>query len=192
MRRAALIFTFVLASALAASAQAVAIGATIPNFALADTEGKAVNLNDVKGKNGTVLIFVATRCPVSNGYNERMNILAKSYSAKGVNVVGVNSNVTEPASEIKAHAAQKGCTCPVLVDKGSAFADKLGANVTPEAYLIDAAGKLVYHGRIDNDRSGERVTDHDLADAIEATLAGKAVAKTELRAFGCSIKRTVE
>ena len=192
MKRTALILTFVFAMALAANAQAVAIGASVPNFALTDTDGKSVNLNDVKGKNGTVLIFVATRCPVSNGYNERMSILAKNYAAKGVNVVGINANVTEPASEIKAHAAEKGFTFPVLIDKGDVVADKLNAQVTPEAYLIDAAGKLVYRGRIDNDRSGERVTSNDLADAIEATLDGKAVAKTEIKAFGCSIKRAVE
>src|SRR6476660_1571863 len=108
MRRAALIVTFVFALACAASAQSVAIGSTVPNFSLSDTDGKAVNLNDVKGKNGTVLIFVATRCPVSNGYNERMSKLASEYKAKGVNVVGINSNVTESPSEIKAHATEKG------------------------------------------------------------------------------------
>ena len=192
MKRVALILAFILASVFAANAQAVGIGTTVPNFALSDTDGKAVNLNDIRGKNGTVLIFVATRCPVSNGYNERMSTLAKNYRAKGVNVIGINSNVTEPASEIKAHAAEKGFPFQVLVDKGSAVADKLDAQVTPEAYLIDASGKLVYRGRIDNDRSGERVTDYDLANAIDAILAGKAVAKTEVRAFGCSIKRTVE
>ena len=180
MKRAALILTFVLALAFAASAQAVGVGAVVPNFSLADTDGKAVSLNDVKGKNGTVLIFIATRCPVSNGYNERMTALAKKYSSLGVNVVGINSNVTEPPSEIKAHAAEKGFPFKVLVDKGDVAADKLDAQVTPEAYLIDAAGKLAYRGRIDNDRSGERVTASELADAIDAVLAGKAVAKTDV------------
>ena len=64
-----------------------------------------------------------------------------------------------------------------------------GAQVTPEAYLLDAGLKLVYRGRIDNSRNGDAITATELRDALEATLAGKPVEKTEARAFGCSIKR---
>ena len=190
MKRALLTLSLIVAAAIAASAQGVKIGADVPDLSLSDTDGKAVALSSLKGTNGTVLIFVATRCPVSNGYNERMTKLASDYKAKGVNVIGINSNVTESPSEIKSHAADKGFTFPVLVDKGSVIADKLEAQVTPEAYLIDAAGKLVYRGRIDNSRSGDGITSSELREAIDATLAGKAVAKTEVRAFGCSIKRS--
>ena len=93
------------------------------------------------------------------------------------------------AADIKQHAAAKGLTFPILKDAGNRVADQLGAQVTPEAYLLDASGKLVYHGRIDNSRNGDSITSTELRDAIEATLAGKPVAKTEVRAFGCSIKR---
>src|SRR3979411_3053579 len=82
-----------------------AIGATIDDFKLPDADGTEHSLNSLKGKNGAVLIFIATRCPVSNGYNERMEALARDYQAKGINVIGINSNVTEPASEGKWHAA---------------------------------------------------------------------------------------
>src|SRR5438445_10524033 len=89
---------------------APAIGATIDDFKLADAGGTAHSLKSLKGKNGAVLIFIATRCPVSNGYNERMEALARDYQAKGINVIGINSNVTEPASEVKSHAAEKHLT----------------------------------------------------------------------------------
>jgi len=65
----------------------------------------------------------------------------------------------------------------------------VGAAVTPEAYLLNAAGKLVYHGRIDNSRNGDAITSNDLRDAIDEMLAAKPVAKTEAKAFGCTIKR---
>lgn len=167
----------------------LALGAVVPDFKLPDADGNEHTLASLKGKSGTVLIFVATRCPVSNAYNERMQKLAEGYRARGVNVVGINSNSIEPAAEVKSHAAEKGLTFAILKDKGNVVADRFGAQSTPEAYLLDASGKLVYHGAIDNSRNGDSITSAYLSDAIEATLAGKPIEKPEVKAFGCSIKR---
>jgi peroxiredoxin len=166
-----------------------AIGATIVDFTLPDVDGKDHSLNSLKGKNGTVLIFVAVQCPISNAYNERMEKLAQDYKARGVNVVGINANSTEPVASVKAHAAEKHLTFPILKDKGNKIADSLGATRTPEAYFLDANNKLIYHGRIDNSRDASQVISSELGDALEATLTGKPVAKTTADAFGCSIKR---
>ena len=168
---------------------APAIGAAVADFTLPDADGKEHTLASLKGAKGTVIIFIATKCPVSNAYNERMQKLAEDYKAKGINVVGINANSTEPAAEVKSHAAEKGLTFAILKDPNNKIADRFGAQVTPEAYLLDASGKLVYHGRIDNSRNGDAITATELRDAIEATLAGKPVEKTEVKAFGCSIKR---
>ena len=166
-----------------------AIGAMIEDFKLPDADGAQHTLNSLKGKNGAVIIFIATRCPVSNGYNDRMEKLAQDYQAKGINVIGINSNSTEPASEVKSHAAEKHLTFAILKDDGNKIADRFGANHTPEAYVIDASGKLVYHGRIDNSQKIEAITSNDLRDALDALLAGKPIQKTTSVAFGCSIKR---
>ncbi|MET0626378.1 MAG: thioredoxin family protein [Pyrinomonadaceae bacterium] len=168
---------------------ALAVGAVAPDFTLPDADGREHTLASLKGKSGTVIIFVATKCPVSNAYNARMQKLADDFRAKGVNVVGINSNVSEPASEVKSHAAEKGLTFTMLKDAGNQIADRYDAQVTPEAYLLDASGKLVYHGRIDNSRNGDSITSSELREAIEAVLAGKPVQKSEVKAFGCSIKR---
>jgi peroxiredoxin len=168
---------------------AITLGAVVPDFTLPDAGGKARSLASLKGKSGTVLIFMATRCPVSNGYNERMEKLAVDYRARGVNVVGINANSTESIEEVKRHAAEKGLSFTILKDGGNLIADRFDAQVTPEAYLLDASGKLVYHGRIDNSRNGDSITSTELRDAVEAVLAGKAVEKPEAKAFGCSIKR---
>jgi peroxiredoxin len=166
-----------------------AIGATIMDFTLPDTDGKDHSLNSLKGKNGTVLIFVAVQCPISNAYNERMEKLAQDYKARGVNVVGINANSTESAADVKRHAADKKLTFTILKDNGNKIADSLGATRTPEAYFLDANSKLLYHGRIDNSRDLSQVNSSELRDALEATLAGKPVAKTTANAFGCTIKR---
>jgi peroxiredoxin len=118
-----------------------------------------------------------------------MEKLAQEYKAKGINFIGINANNTEPASEVKSHAAEKGLTFTILKDDGNKIADRLGATRTPEAYALDANMKLVYHGRIDNSQKVEGVTSEDLRDALNEMLAGKAVTKTGGAAFGCTIKR---
>ena len=191
-----LAFVFVIAGAMATSARvegevpaAPAIGATIEDFTLPDFNGTERSLKSLAGKKGTVLLFIAVQCPVSNAYNERMAKLAEDYKAKRITVIAINSNVAEDAAAVKAHAEQNKLSFPILKDPGNKIADKLGASVTPEAYFIDQNNKLLYHGRIDNARNAAQLETSDLRNALDAALAGKAIEKTEAKAFGCSIKR---
>jgi peroxiredoxin len=166
-----------------------AIGATIEDFTLPDVDGTNRTLASLEGKNGTVLLFIAVQCPVSNAYNERMEKLAQDYKAKGINVIGINSNVSEDAGAVKSHAAENKLTFVILKDPANKIADRLGATKTPEAYLLDANNKLLYHGRIDNSKDPAGVNASELRDAIDLTLSGKPVEKTTATAFGCTIKR---
>jgi peroxiredoxin len=166
-----------------------AIGATIEDFTLPDTDGTNRTLASLEGKKGTVLLFISVQCPVSNAYNERMEKLAQDYKSKGINVIGINSNVAEDAGVVKAHAGESKLTFPILKDPGNKVADRLGATKTPEAYFISADNKLLYHGRIDNSRDAAGVNASELRDALDLTLSGKPVEKTTALAFGCTIKR---
>lgn len=166
-----------------------AVGTMLPDFTLPDTNGKASAFNSLKGKNGTVLIFLSAQCPVVKGYNERINQIAADYQAKGINFVGINSNATESLDWVKSNATEVGYKFPVLIDKGNVWADKLGATVTPEVYFFDEKNVLLYQGAIDNDRSGKNVSEQILRTAFDSKLSGKAIAKTKSNAFGCSIKR---
>jgi len=188
MKRVVLLFAAILAIGVAANAQGLAIGGKMENFSLTDANGKAQTLNDVKGTNGTVIIFVSSQCPVVRAYNERMNQIATDYKAKGINVIGVNANVTESPMEIKMHG-EATYKFPVLIDKNSVLAEKINANNTPEAFFVDSKNVLLYHGAIDNDRSGRNVTEPYLRNAFEAALAGKKVEKASTVAFGCTIKK---
>src|SRR5262249_61687467 len=114
-----------------------AIGTMIEDFKLPDADGKEHSLSSLKGKNGTVLIFIATKCPVSNGYNERMEKLAQDYRAKGVNGIGINSNSTEPATEVKAHAAEKHLPFTIQNDGGTKTPDRLQSTSTQGEYHRD-------------------------------------------------------
>ena len=188
MKKTAFLFSLFFAFVLTANAQGLAIGATMENFSLADTSGKMQSLNEMKGTKGSVIIFVSAQCPVVRMYNERMNQIASDYQAKGINVIGINSNVTENGEQIKSHAALT-FNFPVLIDKNSVLADKLGATRTPEVYYVDSKNTLLYHGAIDNDRFGKNVTEKYLTSAFDLSLAGKKIEKTSVDAFGCTIKR---
>src|SRR4030095_3892161 len=165
-----------------------AIGATIGDFTLPAAHGTNRTLASLKGKNGSVIIFIAVQCPVSNAYNERMEKLAQDYKAKGINVIGIHSTVTEDASAVKAHASQNKLTFTILKDAGNKIADRLGATKTPEAYFLDANYKLLYHGRIDNSKDPAGVNTNELRDALDLSLSGKPVEKTTATAFGCTLR----
>jgi peroxiredoxin len=178
-----------LAGAAAALSQVPAIGSTIDNFSLADTAGTSQSLNGLKGRNGAVVVFLSAQCPVVKGYVERINQLAADYQAKGINFIGINSNSTESLDWVRSNKTEYGYKFPVLIDKGNVVADKLGATVTPEVFYVDAKGTLLYHGALDNDRSGRNVTTNYLRTAFEESLSGRKVARTSANAFGCTIKR---
>ena len=188
-----LALSFVLAAAAFAfggsKANSISIGQPVADFKLPDVDGHEHSLASLKGKNGTVIIFLSAQCPVVRAYGERIEKLAEDYSARGVNVIGINSNVTESTDDIKRHISDNHFSFVVLRDKGSKVADMLGAERTPEVFFLDASNKLVYRGRIDNHINVAMVQSNDLRNAIDATLAGKPVVKTEAAAFGCSIKR---
>src|SRR5688572_16952268 len=98
------------------AAWALNIGAPAPDFTLTATDGKEYGLSKaLKENDAAVVVFIATKCPYSNAYNERYNemIGALKKKAKKVAFLAVNSNVTEPMDEVKAHATEKKFIFPV-------------------------------------------------------------------------------
>jgi peroxiredoxin len=193
MKRVNLLIIFAILAAAAivpvSRARDISAGTALEDFTLSDINGKDRSFNDLKGKNGAVIIFLSAQCPVVRGYVDRINSLAADYQAKGINFIGVNSNAGESLDWVRSNAAEYGFKFPVLIDKGNVLADRLGANVTPEAYYFDAKNVLMYRGAIDNDRSGRNVSETFLKTAFDAGLSGKKIEKTSANAFGCSIKR---
>jgi peroxiredoxin len=161
-------------------------------FSLNDAQGKQVKLVEYQGKN-VVLVFISTKCPYSNAFNDVMEKLANDYSSKGVTFLGINSNKAETVEQVAQHAKEKGLTFTILKDPDNKVADLYGAQVTPEAFVIDQKGTIVYHGALGS--SGRPTTDpskassDDIRAALDELLAGKAIAKAKTKAFGCTIKR---
>ena len=170
-----------------ANAASLAIGSTVENFSLPDSNGAEKSLSSLRGTKGTVIVFYSTRCPWVAAYAERIDQIAKDYKSKGINVVGINANSTEPEDEVKTKSASLGF--PMLIDKGNKIADMLGAERTPEIYFLNSNNVLVYHGAVDNNKDVSMVNKTFLRDAIDATLSGKAIEKADVPAIGCTIKK---
>jgi len=159
------------------------------NFTLPDYNGVKHSLSDFKDAKAIVLMFIATQCPVSNGYNTRMVSLYNDYKNKNVVVIGINSNKQESIEEVKQHAKDHGFEFTILKDDKNVIADKFGASVTPEIFVLNPSLDILYHGRIDDSRRESDVTSHDLRNALDEILAGKPVTVTTTKAFGCTIKK---
>ena len=170
-------------------ANGLEIGSTVESFSLPDTDGKSHTLDSLRGKKGTVIVWLSAQCPVVAAYKDRINEIAAAYKDKGINFIGINSNATEDLTWVKSNAAEFGYKFPMLIDKGNVLADKWGATVTPEVYFLDNKNVLKYHGAIDNDRSGKNIQEQFLKTAFDSALTGKAIEKTKTAAFGCSIKK---
>lgn len=171
-----------------AAAPAVRVGEKLAGFTLADLKGAAVNVSTA-GTKPVVVIFISTKCPVSNRYHQRMIDLYQAYEPKGVRFYFVNANQNEPPGEVASHAREAGFPFPVLKDEGNVLADRLDAQATPEAYAFDRGGVLRYHGRVDDAQNAARVKEESLKKAIESLLEGREVSPAETKAFGCTIKR---
>src|SRR5690242_9121935 len=140
--------SFALAGVLA-YAQEFKLGSKVSDFEVQDLSGKPATFASLRGP-VTVVTFISTKCPISNGYNDRMNAIYKEYSAKGVKFIFVNANRDEPSREVQEHAQSVGFAFPVYKDPRNELADRFGAQVTPENYVIDSAGTIRYHGYVDD------------------------------------------
>jgi peroxiredoxin len=164
-------------------------GDKIEGFTLTDYEGNKHSLSDYSESKAIVIMFIATKCPVSNDYNSRMEKVFNDYKNKEVSFLGINSNKTEDVSEIGIHAKDNELTFTILKDEKNVIADKFDASFTPEIYVLSSDFELLYHGRIDNSRRESEVKVTDLRNALDEILSGKSVSNPETKAFGCTIKR---
>ena len=169
--------------------------------AAAKPQAKPV-LTDVKGKQhapfksektkAVVFVFMLRDCPVSNVYAPELTRIHKEYSAKGVALYLVHPDRDTNAKSAIAHAKEYKLIAPVVLDHDHKLTRLAEAEVTPEAAVFDAQGRLVYRGRIDNLYAGFgkkrfKPTKRDLRDTLDALLAGKRLAKRTTEAVGCYI-----
>ena len=168
----------------------VEFDSVVKDFTLKDADGTSHTLYKLsEEKPATVVLFLATQCPIATDYAERIVALATTYDEKNVQFIGINSNKQEQIEEISAYSEKHGFEFHVLKDAENKIADYFGARRTPEVFLLDAERVLRYAGAIDN--SPKEPTKHYLRDALDLVITGKDIPKSakKTRAVGCTIKR---
>lgn len=194
-RRFVLAALAVVALAAPASAQ-LAIGDAVPmgDAKMKNVNGKELTLAGSAGKHGTLVVFTCNACPWAKKWEKRVADIGNAALAAGLGVVAINSNdpsvnAEDGYAEMQKRSKALKLKFPYVVDATSDVARAFGATRTPEAFVFDAQGKLVYHGTIDdNANDAAAVKEAWLKDAVNAVAAGKAVSVAETKAFGCTIK----
>jgi peroxiredoxin len=193
---AALALTSVAGARADETTAALAIGKSAPkaDVKMANVDGKSISIAEAKGPKGTLVVFTCNSCPYAQAWQSRIAELGNTYSKQGVGVIAINANdpgvsPKDDMAGMKDRAKLLSLEFPYVMDASSDVARAFGATRTPEAFLFDAKGKLVYHGAIDdNGREPDKVTARWLNDALVATVAGKTVAVQETKSIGCGIK----
>lgn len=173
------------------------IGASLPksDLKMKNIGGDDVSFKDAMQKKGLLVIFTCNTCPVVKKYQTRLNEVCKYALGNGVGVIMINSNEATRESgdsydDMKDYAKASGFDWNYVVDDKSNMANEFGATRTPENFLFNADGKLVYHGAVDdNQNGGDAVSRKHLRVAIDELLAGKEISTKNTRSVGCTIKR---
>ena len=172
------------------------LGTKAPDFTLPDTvSGKQINLNEIKGKKATVVMFLCNHCPYVIHVNDEIVRITQDYANQEVSFVGISSNdvVNYPddsPEKMTIHAKKTGYTFPYLYDESQEVAKAYDAACTPDFYVFDTDLQLAYRGRIDDSRpsNGVALSGKDLRAAIDAVLNGDEVSKVQYPSGGCNIK----
>jgi peroxiredoxin len=171
------------------------LGTALPKFRLPDVDGRNVSSDDFTTAPGLLVAFICQHCPYVKHMRQEFAAFAKQYRDRGLAVVGIMSNDTtahpdDGQAGMKDEAAAVGYTFPYLFDESQSVAKAFRAACTPDLFLFDRDGRLVYRGQFDDSRpeNGRPVTGADLRAAADAVLAGAPVPAAQKASIGCNIK----
>ena len=180
MRRALVVAALLLAAAACTSHASPPVHAQVPHdvYELA------------RGAPFTVVTFFSAHCPCQRVHDARWKELVAETSPRGVRFVFIDSE-SEASPAFDANQAEiRGYSWPIVSDPEGRWADLLGAEFATDTFVVDASGRVRFHGGIDSDRS--HLTDDAkpyLRDALRALLAGEEPANPEPKVLGCALRR---
>ena len=171
------------------------LGTVAPDFILPDPNGKLVALGDFSAKTAVLIAFICNHCPFVKHVRSELARLGQDYLARSVGIVAISSNDVDNYPEdspakMAEEAKEAGYSFPYLYDGSQSVAQAYRAACTPDFFLFDQNRKLAYRGQLDDSRPGNGipVSGRDLREALDAVLAGQAVATVQKPSLGCNIK----
>ena len=192
------LMAFVAGRILAQNIKSIAVGSKAPKteVKMKDVTGKTVSIKDAMKQNGALVMFSCNTCPYVVKNEDRIKEIAAYALKNNIGVIILNSNEAKRNDEdgfkaMQVYANQQGYNWYYVEDVKSEVADAFGATRTPETFLINNYGSIVYKGAIDDNPSeADNVKRSHLKIAIDETLSGKTVTVKESKSVGCGIKRS--
>ena len=163
------------------------------NIVLSDLKGNFFSLDSLLNPVCSVIIFFSPECPLSENYTLTSNTLFHKYSSDSIQFIGIIPGKQYNMEEINKFQTKYNLLYPIYLDEEKELTNYLGANITPECFVLNKNKNVIYHGAIDNwavDLGKKRtlVTEHYLNDAIQHVLNAIAIDKTYVEAVGCYIE----
>ncbi|GAA5785310.1 thioredoxin family protein [Chitiniphilus shinanonensis] len=172
----------------------LALGSALPRFALPDGHGVFHADSELAGPKGLLVIFICNHCPYVKHINAALAPMGEEFAALGVGMVAISANdIAQYPDDAPEHmvevARAEGYTFPYLYDETQAVAREFGAACTPDLFLFDMHGRLVYRGQFDDTRpGGAPATGEDIRHAVHALSSGHPVVADQRPSIGCGIK----
>jgi peroxiredoxin len=171
----------------------LALGSHLPEFSLRGTDGKTYTQTDFAQLPAVVVAFWSNTCPFAQAYEGRILALQKNFAGKNVGWILINANdaMRDPLESMDAmqkRAELQKYPFPYVKDETQQIAQRFGAERTPEVFVFDGSGIVVYEGRIDDNSEAKDVRHEDLKNALDQIFSKTAVEPAITKPFGCSIK----
>lgn len=174
----------------------LSLGTDAPVFELPDVvSGNKISIEEVKGENGLVVMFICNHCPYVMYVQDEIARLADEYLQKGIGFVAISSNNVEKYPDdspdhMKQQAKKMRFHFPYLYDESQSVAKAYQAECTPDFFLFDNNLDLVYRGRLDEATpgNGKPVNGKDLRSAMDNLIDGNPISEVQFPSIGCNIK----
>jgi len=177
------------------------LGTKMPSFELLGIDGKTYTNEDFADKLGTLVMFICNHCPFVKHVNDELVNLTNELLAQNIGVIGINSNdssqekyAEDSFEKMKEYSQQLGYKFPYVVDTDQSAAKSFTAQCTPDFFLFDNNGSLIYRGQLDGSRPGndKPVDGESLRNAVSSMLAGEKPLELQLPSMGCNIKWKID
>ena len=177
------------------------LGTRMPSFELLGIDGKTYTNEDFADKLGTLVMFICNHCPFVKHVNDELVNLTNELLAQNIGVIGINSNdssqekyAEDSFEKMKEYSQQLGYKFPYVVDTDQSAAKSFTAQCTPDFFLFDNNGSLIYRGQLDGSRPGndKPVDGESLRNAVSSMLAGEEPLELQLPSMGCNIKWKID
>lgn len=151
--------------------------------------GENVKMEIKTARLGTVAVFLSARCPCSGSHEPVLKKIYEEYSPKGVQIIGIHSNMDEDATLTKTHFLKSALPFPVIQDRENYYANRLNALKTPHVFVFSKTGEILYRGGVDDSQTHIGAKKDYLRIVLEAWVQEKELPYQETRSLGCVIPR---